>query len=66
MSFFSGDQKQGSTNAWGGFFKQAISSVETRFDNLLEQDSTGSSIPTKNDISNDEGIAISSLRLAGK
>ncbi|KAJ2963176.1 hypothetical protein NQZ79_g1836 [Umbelopsis isabellina] len=56
MSFFSGDQKQGNTNAWGGFFKQAISSVETRFDNLLEQDSTGSSTPTKNEISNDEEI----------
>jgi hypothetical protein len=43
MSFFGGDQKQGSANAWGGFFKQAISSVETRFDSLLDQDSTGSS-----------------------
>ncbi|CAO3696573.1 unnamed protein product [Umbelopsis ramanniana] len=43
MSFFGGDQKQGSANAWGGFFKQAISSVETRFDSLLDQDAPGSS-----------------------
>jgi hypothetical protein len=54
MSFFGGDQKQGGANAWGGFFKQAISSVENRFDNLLDQDSTGSST-TDNVESKDEG-----------
>ena len=54
MSFFGGEQKQGSANAWGGFFKQAISSVETRFDSLLDQDATGSSNKNNAD-AQDEG-----------
>ncbi|KAI9286235.1 TATA element modulatory factor 1 DNA binding-domain-containing protein [Umbelopsis sp. AD052] len=54
MSFFGGDQKQGSANAWGGFFKQAISSVETRFDSLLDQDTTGVSNKNNGDDQDEE------------
>ncbi|KAI8578862.1 hypothetical protein K450DRAFT_74085 [Umbelopsis ramanniana AG] len=54
MSFFGGDQKQGSANAWGGFFKQAISSVETRFDSLLDQDATGLSNKNNGDAQDEE------------
>lgn len=62
MSFFGGDQKQGSANAWGGFFKQAISSVETRFDSLLDQDATGSSNKNNAGAQDEGNLKCSGLR----
>lgn len=38
MSGFFGSNE--STSRWGGYFKQAISNVETTFDSLLEQPQT--------------------------